>query len=251
MIEISDLFVSISDKLILKDINLRIKEGDFLLIIGKNGAGKTTLLKTISHQIRNFKGKIVIDKRNIKDYSQKEIAKKISFISQIHYFTMPISVKEVILSGRYPYKGMFGDYNKRDYELLESVSKRFEVFDFLERDINSLSSGEMKRVLLASSYIQDIDILILDEPFTFLDPSSIVNLINLIVDLNKEGKTIIIVSHNFEMVFNNVRTVLALSKGEMVYYGDIENNIELFESVYDVKYRIIQTNNKRVLYLDE
>jgi len=251
MIEISDLSVSISDKLILKNINLKIKKSDFLLIIGKNGAGKTTLLKTISHQIRNFKGKITIDKRDIKDYSQKEIAKKISFISQIHYFTMPISVREVILSGRYPYKGMFVDYNKKDYELLESVSKRFGISDFLERDINSLSSGEMKRVLLASSYIQDIDILILDEPFTFLDPSSIVNLINLIIDLNKEGKTIIIVSHNFEMIFNNVKSVLALSKGEMVYYGDIENKIELFESIYDVKYKIIQTKTKRVLYLDE
>ncbi len=250
MIEINNLSVRLSNKKVLDNISFRVEKGDFLLVIGKNGAGKTTLLKTISHQIRNFQGKVLLDNKDIKEYSQKEIAKRISFISQIHYFTMPISVREVILSGRYPYKGIFKDYGSDDFELLKKVSKRFGVTEFLERDINSLSSGEMKRVLLSSSYIQDIDILILDEPFTFLDPSSIVNLINLITELNNEGKTIIIVSHNFEMIFNKAKKVLALSKGKKVYYGEI-NDISLFERIYNVKYGYFEKDNKKVLFIDD
>jgi iron complex transport system ATP-binding protein len=250
-IEIHDLTYQIKGKTILNDVNLKIKKSDFWLIFGPNGAGKTTLFKILTGLIVNYKGEIHVDTENIKKKSRKEMAKKISYLPQFDEFSLPLSVKEILLAGRYPYTSFFRDYSTNDYAILNEAVEQFGLGDFLNRDINTLSGGERKKVLLASAFIQDVSIILLDEPFTFLDPQAASNLKKNLVTLNKGGKTIIIISHHIETLFPLVNKTAAMKDGALVYSGQRKFDPAILKQIYGIRFNRTSANNREIIYIDE
>lgn len=248
MIKIEKICCSINKREILSDIDLEIDAGDFCLIFGPNGAGKTTLLKILSGLITDFTGNIRIQGRSIDDIPRKEAAKILSYQPQFEEFSLPISIKEILLSGRYPYKSFFKDYSKEDYRVYDHAVRQFKLEDFIDRDINTLSGGERKKVMLASAIIQDVSIILYDEPFTFLDPEAVSDLKKMMVKLQKEGKTQIVVSHNFETLFAIVNKIAAIKNGRIIYSGGKVFDKKMLQTTYNTPFESITFKGKEIIF---
>ena len=233
-------------KHILKNIELNIKEKKLTIVIGPNGAGKTTLLKILSGIIKDFDGEVFIKSKNIRSLKKRELAQYISFQPQSEEFLLPLSVKEVLLSGRYPYKKLFSDYDKNDMDLYYNCIKKFEISDITSQDINTLSSGERRRVLIASAYIQDVPILLFDEPFSNLDPEGIADLKKIFEELKSDGKTILVVTHNLDPLFSITDEIISLRQGEILFSGDKSSTTEVLKKTFNMDFERIQHNRREI-----
>lgn len=251
MIEIKDLYYRLNSKEILKNINLSVKQGDFWLIFGPNGAGKTTLLKILCGLIHHYEGQALVKGKAIKNLSIRDLATIISYQPQFEEFSLPISIKDILMAGRYPYKSFFKDYSDEDYHIFHQVVQELELEPFLNRDINTLSGGEKRKVILASAFIQDVSIILFDEPFTFLDPEAISTLKKMMVRLNQMGKTLLVVSHDFELLFPIVNKIFALKKGQTVYSGAKVFDRQILRTTYNANFERITHEGKEIIFLDE
>ncbi|MCP4215961.1 MAG: ABC transporter ATP-binding protein [bacterium] len=250
-IETKELSYCLKDKTILDGINLDIRDGDFWLIFGPNGAGKTTLLKALCGQITDFSGQVLLYQKPVSSFSTRQLASHISYQPQFEEFALPISIKDILLSGRYPYKSFFKSYSREDYRIFNNVVRRFHLESFLERDMHTLSGGEKKKVMLASAFIQDVSIVFFDEPFTFLDPEAVSNLKRMMCELHEMGKTLVVVSHHFETLFPIVTKIAALKAGHLVYAGNKRFDGDMLQKTYNARYERITHNGKEVIFLDE
>ncbi len=250
MIDITDLSYRVNNREILEKLNLTMEEGDSWLIFGPNGAGKTTLLKILCGFLRDFDGQVHYRGSDIKRMTIKELARIISYQPQFDEFSLPLKVREVLLAGRYPYKSFFKDYSDEDYRIYRDVVRRMDLEAFENRDITTLSGGERKKVLLASAFIQDVAIVFFDEPFSFLDPEAVANLRKMMVEMNRMGKTLVAVSHRFEVLFPVVNKILALKDGKILYAGPKVFDKQLLKAVYNTSFEKIVWEEKEIIFLD-
>ena len=251
MITLENVTFRIHQRTILDRIGLEIKKGEFWLIFGPNGAGKTTLLKIISGLLRNFSGETRLDRVSILKYSRKKLARKISYLPQFDDISLPLSVSEILLAGRYPYTALFGDYSGQDHEHLNRAASRLGLEIFLNRDINTLSGGERKKVMLASAFIQNVDLILLDEPFTFLDPRAVSNLKKNLEMLHRQGKTLVVVSHTIESLFPLVTHMAALCEGKLIYAGKKHFQKQILKKTYGIHFDRLVLKNREIIYVDE
>jgi iron complex transport system ATP-binding protein len=126
--------------------------------------------------------------------------------------------------------------------------RQFDLKDFINRDINTLSGGERKKVILASAIIQDVSIILYDEPFTFLDPEAVSNLEKMMIKLQKAGKTQVVVSHNFEILFPIVNKITALKQGRIVYSGEKKFDQEMLKTTYNTNFERVTFKEKEIIF---
>ncbi len=248
MIEFRKVSFKIDKKIILDSITFSLPKGETLIIVGPNGAGKSTLLRIISGFYNSFLGKVLIDRKDIKTYSPIELSRKISFIPQIYSFHFGIKVFDFLITSRFPHKGFLKDFSKDDIEKVKSVSEELGIDRFLGRKMDTLSGGELQRVMIASSIIQGTEVILLDEPVTFLDPSSQSEVYKLINNLRESGKTLIVVSHDLNVFSFLKGRVLGLKDGKMVFYiknfkkdGELKTHLE---DIFDVKFFKVVKNDR-------
>jgi len=251
MIEVIGLLHSAGERLILQELDFSIKKNDFVLIFGQNGAGKSTLLRILAGIIPAGAGKILINGKNIVHYSKREIATLLSYLPQSDEFSLPILVKDILLAGRYPYRSFFKKLSDRDREIFAEGVERFGLGDLLQRNMQTLSGGERKKVLLATAFIQDVPLILLDEPVNFLDPGSTVQLIKMLKNLHESGKTILLVSHEIERFFPSANKMLALKNGRMSYFGKKMFSPELFQEVFQVDFQRTFFGSKEIIFVNE
>jgi ABC-type cobalamin/Fe3+-siderophores transport system ATPase subunit len=251
MIEIRNLKYWLGDIPILKDINLKIEAGDFWLIFGPNGAGKTTLFKILAGLISNYRGEIRIDSSSTRRESRKKLARKIAYLPQFDDFSLPLTVREILMAGRYPYTTLFRSYSPEDRDLIDRTAVEFGLASFLNRDINTLSGGERKKVMLASAFVQDVSVILLDEPFTFLDPRSLVNLKRMLADLNSRKRTLIVISHQIEILHSLVNKTAAMKEGRLIFSGKQRFDPALLEETYGVRFRNMTVRGREIISIDE
>ncbi|MEN8154577.1 MAG: ABC transporter ATP-binding protein [Acidobacteriota bacterium] len=238
-------------KAILKNINFKINEGDFTILLGPNGAGKTTLLKILAGLIKDYSGLITIKGKNIKNLSGKELASIISFQPQGEEFLLPISVQDILFSGRYPYKSIFSDYNENDIDIVKKAASKFKIEDLLKRDINTLSSGERKKVLISSAYIQDVSIILFDEPLSSMDPEGAFNLNSLLKELKKEKKTILVVTHDINPFLHLANRIIALKDGSVIYNGPDKTDVKVFSDTFNINFRKYISEGRELIIPNE
>ncbi len=251
MIELENISFEIEEKTILDSINFSLPKGESLIVIGPNGAGKSTLLRIISGYYRNFKGKVFVNGKDIKNYSPVEISRRISFIPQVYSIFFGIKVFDFLLTSRFPHKGFLKDFSNSDIERVKKISEEIGISEFLNRKMDTLSGGELQKVMIASALIQETEIVLFDEPVTFLDPSSQSEVYNLINKLKKSGKTLIIVSHDLNVFSFLKGRVLGLKDGRMVFYmkdfrenGNLKNYLE---DIFEVRFFEV-VKNGRIFY---
>lgn len=219
IIEISNLSVAYDNKPpVLKEINLDVYKNDFLGIIGPNGGGKTTLLKTILGLTNPISGKIDFFKN-----SEKTNKLNIGYLPQINQIDkkFPISVFDVILSGLTPKKRFFSSFTKDQKDKAILTSEKMGVSGLLNRSIGELSGGQLQRTLLGRAIVDNPDLLILDEPNSYVDKGFETNFYNILAELNQDT-AIILVSHDIGTVISQVKNIACVNRGLHYHSG---NNI--------------------------
>ena len=216
MIKIKDLYFSYDGKDILQKINLDISSG-ITAILGKNGAGKTTLLKCLAQLLR-YSGEIFYRELNLKKLSLKKLAKILSYLPADIASIYDFSVKEIIAMGMYP----TARYSEK---LRQDILLMFDLKKFLDRPINTLSSGERQMVFLAQTFVQDTPIILLDEPTNHLDIWGRNKLFSIVNQLKKEKPdiSVIFTTHNIEEALNHSDNFVFLHEQNVRFQGKPEN----------------------------
>src|SRR6056297_2411245 len=247
-IKIRNLDVKINDSHILKKFNLNVKNGEFVNIIGPNGSGKTTLLRAILNIVNSKSKKLEVFNKNIYKMSRKEISRNISYLPQIKKSFTSIDVRDFLLFSRFPYLGILSSYKEKDHEIINKIAREFEIKTLLNRNIKTLSGGELQRVLIASALVQETDVIFLDEPTTFLDPNHRWEIFNLLYEINKTGnKTIVLVTHFLDYILNYGDKVVALKEGHLFFDNKVSyitKNERLIQELYDFNIEIFENKNK-------
>lgn len=214
ILEVKDLCVKYNEHYALKNVSFNIKEKEYVCLVGKNGSGKSTLLKTISGLIKKDSGSIdfKIDKSDVSYLAQNNM-------TDINF---PATAKEIILTGVQKH-GIKPFYSKKDEKDLERVAKNLKIEDLLHKKIGDLSGGQRQRVLLARTLIGNPKVLLLDEPCSGLDVTTIKNFYNILDELYKNTDiTIIMATHDLDAIKNeNIRVIVLEQK--VVFDGNIED----------------------------
>ncbi len=209
----------------LRDINVSFEEGKIHVLAGPNGAGKTTLLKLTAGILSGFSGKVALAGKNARKYTEKEKARIVSYIPQAESFIFDFTVYEIAAMGRRPYTGPFGRLSAKDKEEVFSALESFGLSGKFYRKYNSLSGGERRSVFLARALAQDAKILLMDEPGTYLDISHTGAMMGKLSRLAKQGRTIIIISHDLNASSVYADNFVFMKGGEIVFSGRPEEAI--------------------------
>ncbi len=201
-------------RLVLSDLSFTVEEGDYLAVIGENGAGKSTLLKGILGLLKPVSGEILLGiSGNQIGYLPQQT------LLQQHF---PASVEEVVLSGRLNRRGWSPFYTKKDKQAAEGTMERLEILDLKKRCYRELSGGQQQRVLLARALCSASQLLLLDEPTAGLDTLATEEFYRLIGELNREGMTVMMVSHDIPATLRYANRVLRLEQ-DGIFFGRTED----------------------------
>lgn len=218
LITAKDLTLGYDSQAIVRDLNFSIDQGDYLCIVGENGSGKTTLMKTLLNLKDPLGGKIETGdglKRNEIGYLPQQTLVQKDF---------PASVREIVLSGCQARCGLRPFYSREEKKLAEENMERMEITDLADRCYAELSGGQQQRVLLARALCATRKVLLLDEPVAGLDPMVTVQMYDLIEKLNKEGITIIMISHDIAAAVRYADHILHIGDG--FFFGTTEEYLE-------------------------
>lgn len=236
MIKVDNLYYSVDGTGILKDICMNIPKNRFVGIVGANGCGKSTLLKNIYKFYKADKGIICIDGCNINDYSNKELARKLSVLTQKQNMNFDFLVEEILEMGFYAHETSLFTEPKKD--LIQKALESVGMGDKGKRSFLSLSGGEMQRVLIARALMQNGDIIVLDEPTNHLDIKYQFQIMNLVKNSNK---TVLAVIHDINMASKYCDYLYAMKKGRVIIEGKTEDVItkENIREIFDVECEVI------------
>jgi len=205
------------------DINATINGGELTCLLGPNGAGKSTLLRTLSAFLPPVKGDITIMGRNLRDYSDRELAKTIGVVLTEKTDLRNMTVEDLIGLGRSPYTGFWGTLHKQDREIVDRAIEMVGIEPLQGRMIHTLSDGERQKVMIAKALAQETPVIFLDEPTAFLDFPSKVEIMQLLHNLSRTtGKTIFLSTHDLELALQISDTIWLLDREKGVMIGTPE-----------------------------
>ena len=229
-------------QIIFQDLSITIPANKISIIIGSNGSGKSTLLKTIARLIKPSKGDIYLDGKKASAYPAKEFAKLLGLMPQSPIVPEGISVADLIARGRYPHRSMMQSMNQADYTAIASAMELMQIQDLAHRYVDELSGGQRQRVWIALALAQDSDILFLDEPTTFLDIAYQIEILDMLMELNrKKGTTIVMVMHDINLSARYADYMFAMANGALIAEGTPVEVIqeELMHQIYGIDSKIL------------
>lgn len=219
-LEVSEVGVGYANELIIKDLSVSIPKNKITTIIGPNGCGKSTLIKTIARILKAKQGAVLLEGDAIHKVDTKEIAKRMAILPQTAEAPGGLTVFELVSYGRFPHRKQMGALSKTDYEYIHWAIDVTGLKDFIDRPTDELSGGQRQRVWIAMALAQGTDILVLDEPTTYLDLAHQLDILLLLQRLNKEeGRTIIMVLHDLNHASRFSDYMIAMRDGEIITEG--------------------------------
>ncbi|MBR5791383.1 MAG: ABC transporter ATP-binding protein [Phascolarctobacterium sp.] len=237
IIKAQNISVSINEKEIVHGISLDIPEGKVTAIIGPNGCGKSTTLKALS-RILPYKGSVTFKGQEMSTLSQREFAKCLAILTQSPQAPSDLTVNDLVEMGRFPHRGFLGRAGKDDKEHVEWALEQTGVKEMRYRLLNTLSGGERQRAWIAMALAQRPEVLLLDEPTTYLDICHQLEIMQLIGRLNQElGLTVVMVVHDLNHAIMYADHVVVVKAGQLVTSGAPREIItaELLADVFKVK----------------
>jgi iron complex transport system ATP-binding protein len=221
LLQIQNLKIKLNAREIISGFNLNIESGRVYSLIGPNGSGKTTLLRAMSRNLKPAGGEIFLDGHNIFKSNTRTVARRMAVLSQSHNDNNDVSVKDLVTYGRFAHrewwKGLTGD----DKKIVEWAISRTNLGPYEERKINTLSGGERQRAWIAMAIAQKPGILLLDEPTTFLDISHQLEILDLVVRLNREdGITVLMALHDINYAARYSDELIVVKNGRLYASGD-------------------------------
>ena len=208
------------NKIILQDISITIPNHQISVIIGANACGKSTLLKTLARLLRPASGNVTLNDHKITDLPPRQLARILGLLPQSPVAPEGIAVADLVGRGRFPYHSFWKGWGKEDEAAVEEAMEIMGITSLANRRMEELSGGQRQRVWIAMALAQQTDILLLDEPTTFLDITYQVEILDLLTDLNRRrGTTIVMVLHDINLSARYADYIFAMHQGQLVAQG--------------------------------
>jgi iron complex transport system ATP-binding protein len=224
------------DREVLRGVALEIPRGERFGLLGPTGSGKSTLVRLLSRVLRPSTGRITLASRDLDSYAPRELARSIAVVPQETALDFPFSVLEVVLMGRAPHLGGFGFEGDHDVAAAQRAMERTGVAELADRFFHELSGGEKQRVVIARALAQEPEVLLLDEPTTFLDIRHVVEIFELLCAFSVERRiTLIVVLHDLNLAALYLDRLAFLKAGRVVACGNPDEvlNYQTIRDVYD------------------
>ncbi len=238
MLEVQNISINYDERVIISDVSFALEAGKIIAVLGANGAGKTTLLKSLNFSLPISKGEILLDGKNINDFSRREIAQKIAVVAQETETKFPVSVLEFVLAGRFSHGTAFRWETEKDLQIAVDCLELCDLKDYESRLMNRLSGGERQRVVLARALATQAKILLLDEPTANLDLAHQALMFHLV---RKRCETCessaIIITHDLNLASEFADEIILLSQGKIAAKGEPKKVLteENLRTVFGVK----------------
>ncbi|HBG4729315.1 TPA: ABC transporter ATP-binding protein [Clostridioides difficile] len=237
MLKTNNLSVGYNNNVVISNINVEVKNGEILCLLGSNGAGKTTLLRSLSKLISPIKGEIYLNGVNMSCISRKALSKKMALVLTNRLLGDLMTVQDIVNIGRYPYTGFFGNLSKKDLIMVDEALESVDALHLKKRYFDELSDGEKQKVLVARALVQEPEIIILDEPTTHLDIKHRLELINILKKLSKEKSISVILSlHEIDIALKSCDKVALIKNNKVIAYGQPEDVVDedIINSLYEL-----------------
>lgn len=246
---IEELTAGYENNPIFENLNASIEYGKITTIIGPNGCGKSTLLKTIGRILKKEHGHVYLQDQDMQKISTKDIAKRLAILAQSPSAPPQLKVGELISYGRYPHRKNVNRLTPEDHEMIDWAMEVTQTAEFADRELSQLSGGQRQRVWLAMALAQKTDILLLDEPTTYLDMAHQIEVLKIVQKINKEhGCTIVMVLHEINQAARFSDTILAMKSGEVLANGKPKEimTAAYLEKIFNIQAKIVDDDGTPV-----
>jgi iron complex transport system ATP-binding protein len=227
---------------VVRDLDVEIPDRSFTVIIGANGCGKSTLLRALARVLKPARGTVLLDGRAIGDYPSRQVARLIGLLPQSPIAPDGITVLELVGRGRFPHQGALRRESAEDRAVVERCLAETGLTELRDRHVAELSGGQRQRAWIAMALAQDTELLLLDEPTTYLDLAHQIEVLDLCARLHESGRTVVAVLHDLNQAARYASHLIALRDGEVVAAGPPAHVItaELVEHAFGLRARIIE-----------
>lgn len=240
-IQTNDLSVGYNDQYLFEKLNLTIPRGQISVFVGSNGCGKSTLLRSIARLLKPAEGSVLMEGKDVNRMSSREVAKKMGILPQSPVSPEGLTVYDLVKQGRYPHQSWLKKWTEVDTEKVEEAMKATRVYELKDRPVDELSGGQRQRAWVAMTLAQDTEVILLDEPTTFLDMTHQIEILDLLFELNeKDSRTIIMVLHDINLASRYAHNIIAIKDGAVFNQGTPENIIDcnLVREVFDMECQV-------------
>jgi iron complex transport system ATP-binding protein len=238
----SNLALHYDEVVVSTDLSIEVPDGRVSVLIGPNGSGKSTLLRALARLLKPKGGGVVLDGKQIQDYSTKEVARRLAILPQTLVAPEAITVEELVAYGRFPQRRSIAGLRDEDRDAIHWAMEVTNTIEVRDRPVDQLSGGQRQRAWIALVLAQGTDLILLDEPTTFLDIAYQLEVLELLKHLNEEaGKTVVMVLHDINMACEYAHRLFALREGKMVAEGDpqVVLTADLIRTVFGIDAHIV------------
>ncbi len=231
------LTVGYDGKPLIRNIRMQLNQGQILTLIGPNGSGKTTILKSVTKHLKSLYGAVYIDNHSMDDMTNKDLSYKVAVVLTERLKTELMTCEDVVATGRYPYTGRLGILSGLDKEKTREAMEMVDILDLRDRDFTRISDGQRQRVLLARAICQEPQIIVLDEPTSFLDIRYQLELLDILRYMVKTRRIAVIMSMHELDLAQKISDIVMCVKGEYIaHYGSPKEIFikELIHALYDM-----------------
>lgn len=236
-LELRGLTVGYNGKALIHGIEIGMKRGEIVTLVGPNGSGKSTILKTITSQLERISGQALLSAKDIREYSRKELAEQMAVVLTGRLQTELMTCRDVAAMGRYPYTGRLGILSEQDERKVDEALAQVHAEHLAERSFDAVSDGERQRILLARAICQEPEIIVLDEPTSFLDIRHKLELLSILHRMAREQKITVVMSlHEVDLAMKISDRIICVRGEEIFACGTPEDVLsdEVIRELYDL-----------------
>ncbi|CAL9670117.1 ABC transporter ATP-binding protein [Streptomyces sp. enrichment culture] len=226
---------------VIDGLDVAIPPGVITTIIGPNGCGKSTLLRTLSRLLRPSGGTVVLDGEDIAALRTREVAKKLGLLPQAPVAPEGLTVSDLVARGRHPHQSWLRQWSSDDADVVRRALAMTGVSDLADRPVDSLSGGQRQRVWISMTLAQGTDLLLLDEPTTYLDLAHAVDVLDLVDDLHESGRTVVMVLHDLNLATRYSDNLVVMREGAILAQGHPRDVItaDLLHEAFGLRAKVI------------
>lgn len=236
--ETNNLAVGYNGKALISDINISMKKGEILTLIGPNGAGKSTILKTLTRHLERVAGVVSIEQQNIKKWSNKQLAKRLSVVLTERIEPELMTCEQVVAMGRYPYTSHFGGLTPEDKRIVAESLQMVRATELADRPFTDISDGQRQRIMLARAICQEPEIIVLDEPTSYLDIRHKIELLDILRRMATEKNVAVLMSlHEIDLAAKISDRIICVKGDRIELFGTPEEvfSDERVEALYELE----------------